>query len=133
VYDSARTALRELEDDQVFERVALHVLRARFPELRITSATGDLGRDAFGRPLFGKDDSVVLWVSLQEKWTSKLKSELVKNRRHDRRAKAIYVTNRSTTEKVKERWRKTASDDYGVALEILTLAELATETSFLMA
>ncbi|WP_330257741.1 hypothetical protein OG586_37330 [Streptomyces murinus] len=127
MYDSARTALRELEDDQVFERVALHVLRARFPELRITSATGDLGRDAFGRPLFGKDDSVVLWVSLQEKWTSKLKSELVKNRRHDRRAKAIYVTNRSTIEKVKERWRKTASDDYGVALEIVTLAELATE------
>lgn len=34
MYDSARTALRELEDDQVFERVALHVLRARFPELR---------------------------------------------------------------------------------------------------
>lgn len=127
MYDSARAALRELEDDQVFERVALHVLRARFPELRITSATGDLGRDAFGRPLFGKDDFVVLWVSLQEKWTSKLKSELIKNRRHDRRAKAIYVTNRSTTEKVKERWRKTASDDYGVALEIVTLAELATE------
>jgi hypothetical protein len=127
VYDSVRAALRELEDDQVFERVALHVLRARIPELRITSATGDLGRDAFGRPLFGKDDTVVLWVSLQEKWTSKLKSELVKNRRHDRRAEAIYVTNRSTTEKVKERWRKTASDDYGVALEIVTLAELATE------
>lgn len=103
------------------------MLRARFPELRITSAAGDLGRDAFGRPLFGKDDKVVLWVSLQERWTSKLTSELVKNRKHDRRAEAIYVTNRSTTEKVKERWRKTASDDYGVALEIFTLPELATE------
>ncbi|MFJ2769192.1 hypothetical protein [Streptomyces sp. NPDC087300] len=127
MYDSARAALQELENDQVFERVALHVLRVRFPELRITSVTGDLGRDAFGRPLFGKDDKVVLWVSLQQKWTSKLKSELVKNSKHDRRAEAIYVTNRSTNEKTKERWRTTASKDYGVALEIFTLAELVTE------
>ncbi|MFE1797736.1 hypothetical protein ACFW9L_16420 [Streptomyces sp. NPDC059517] len=127
MYDTARAALQELENDQVFERVALHVLRSRFPELRITSVTGDLGRDAFSRPLFGKDDKVVLWVSLQQRWTSKLQSELVKNRGHGRQAEAIYVTNRSTNEKTKERWRTTARNDYGVALEIVTLAELVTE------
>ncbi|MEV6013272.1 hypothetical protein AB0M29_41750 [Streptomyces sp. NPDC051976] len=127
MYDTARAALQELENDYVFERVALHVLRVRFPELRITSATGDLGRDAFDRPLFGKDDKVVLWVSLQGRWTDKLKSELVKNSKHGRQAEAIYVTNRSTNEKTKERWRTTARDDYGVALEIVTLAELVTE------
>lgn len=127
MYDTARAALQELQNDLVFERVALHVLRVRFPELRISSATGDLGRDAFGRPLFGTDDKVVAWVSLQRTWTTKLQSELVKNRKHDRRADAIYVTNRSTNEKTKERWRATARDDYDVALEIVDLAELVTE------
>ncbi|MFD5543488.1 hypothetical protein ACFWIJ_38215 [Streptomyces sp. NPDC127079] len=82
MYETARAALQELENDQVFERVALHVLRVRFPQLRITSSTGDLGRDAFGRPLFGENDRVVLWVSLQQRWTDKLKSELVKNAKH---------------------------------------------------
>ncbi|MFD8717804.1 hypothetical protein ACFV2H_07235 [Streptomyces sp. NPDC059629] len=127
MYETARAALQELENDQVFERVALHVLRVRFPQLRITSSTGDLGRDAFGRPLFGENDRVVLWVSLQQRWTDKLKSELVKNAKHSRRAKAIYVMNRSTNEITKERWRQKARTEYGVETEIVTLAELVTE------
>lgn len=127
MYDTAKVALQELEDDRVFERVALHVLRVRFPELRITSASGDLGRDAFGRPLFGTDDRVVLWTSLQKTWTTKLKSELVKNSKHDRRAEAIYVTNRSTNDITKERWRERAHHEYNVHLEIFTLGELVIE------
>ncbi|MFI9568115.1 hypothetical protein [Streptomyces rishiriensis] len=126
MYETARAALQELENDQVFERVALHVLRVRFPQLRITSSTGDLGRDAFGRP-FGEDDQVVLWASLQQRWTDKLKSELVKNAKHSRRAKAIYVTNRSTNEITKEKWRQKARKEYDVEVEIVTLAELVTE------
>lgn len=127
VYETARAALQELENDQVFERVALHVLRVRFPELRITSSTGDLGRDAFGRPLFGVNDQVVLWASLQQRWTDKLKSELVKNHKHGRRARAIYVMNRSTNEITKEKWRQKARTEYGVEAEIVDLAELVTE------
>lgn len=127
VFPTAKVALQELENDRIFERVALHVLRVRFPDLRITTSSGDLGRDAFGRPLFGEDDKVVLWVSLQKVWTSKLESELVKNRRHDRKAEAFFVTNRSTKEATKERWRAKARHDYDVALEIVDLGELVTE------
>ncbi|MFH9968910.1 hypothetical protein ACH4PR_47855 [Streptomyces mirabilis] len=127
MYDTAKVALQELDNAQVFERVALHVLRVRFPELRITSSAGDLGRDAFGRPLFGKDDEVVLWTSLQRAWPDKLKSELVKNRKHGRQAKAIYVTNRSPKEITKENWKNTARTEYSVALDIVDLTELVTE------
>jgi hypothetical protein len=53
MYDTARVALQGLTDDELFERVALRVLRTRFPEPRITGPSSDLNRDAFGRPLFG--------------------------------------------------------------------------------
>ena len=36
-----------------------------FPELRITGPSGDLNRDAFGRPLFGEHDKIVLLVSCE--------------------------------------------------------------------
>src|SRR5712691_5092452 len=58
------------------ERVAVKVLRTRFPELRITGPSGDLNRDAFGRPLFGERDEIVLLVSCEARWTGKLKRDL---------------------------------------------------------
>ena len=42
MYDTPRAALT---DDELFERVAVKVLRTCFPELRITGPSGDLNRD----------------------------------------------------------------------------------------
>jgi hypothetical protein len=101
VYDEPRAALQALTDDTLFERVAFKVLRIRFPELRITGPSGDLNRDAFGRPLFGDHDEIVLLASIQERWTGKtgkLKRDLAKYGRYlvqDRPEKAFFVTNRS--------------------------------------
>ena len=69
MYDTARAAMEALTDDELFERVAVKVLRVRYPELRITGPSGDLNRDAFGRPLFGERDEIVLLVSCEGRWT----------------------------------------------------------------
>ncbi|MFF2618754.1 restriction endonuclease [Kitasatospora sp. NPDC058046] len=127
MYDTVRAALEQLENARVFERVACRVLEVRFPGLRPTTAGGDLGRDGYVRAPFGTDEGVVLLVSLQDAWTSKLASELRKNREHDRHAKAVFVTTRTTNEAAKEKWRDSARDDFGVDLEIVDLDELVYE------
>ena len=99
MYDTARAALLALTDHVVFERVAVKVLRRQIPGLRITGPSGDLNRDAFGRPMFGEHDEIVLLVSCEEKWTRKLKRDLGQYGTypgHDRPQRAIFVTNRST-------------------------------------
>src|SRR5690242_10945302 len=98
MFDTARVALTQLTDSTTFELVATAVLRQRHPELRVTGPSGDRGKDAFGRTLFGEKDDVVLLVSLQKTWTTKLGSEIDKLRsqpRVERPTKAIFVTNQS--------------------------------------
>lgn len=128
MYDTPKAALKDLEDDQRFERVALHVLRVRHPELRITGPVGDLGRDGYGRPLFGAKDDTVLLVSL-EQWTAKLGRELDGIEAQppaDRPAKAFFATSRSTKQMHHRRFKERAAE-LGVALEIVDLSELSVE------
>lgn len=130
MYDTARAALQALADDELFERVAVKVLRTRFPELRITGPSGDLNRDAFGRPLFGEHDKIVLLVSCEARWTVKLKRDLgeyVAYPADARPAKAIFVTNRSTKQTTQQRYKKWSRDTLGIELEVVDLNELALE------
>jgi hypothetical protein len=129
VFDNARAALKELSDDGVFERVAVYVLRARHAELRLTGPSGDLGRDGFGRRLFGVKDEVVLMTSLEQRWTAKLRRELanIKSQpRKDRARKAIFVTNQSADQKTQTRYKGQARA-LGVTLEVFDLNELVLE------
>jgi len=128
VYDTARAALQALTDYDVFERVAVQVLRARFPDLRITGPSGDLGRDGFGRRLFGERDEIVLLVSCEKEWTRKLKRDLSpygKLSADDRPDKAIFATNRSTKQITQQTYKKWAWNTLNIALEIVDLSELA--------
>lgn len=127
LYETAQGALEQLTDDLVLERVALWVLRERYPSLRPTSATGDTGLDGYSRDLFKDEIDVALWVSLQGTWSAKLTIELEKHKKHGRTAPAVFVMNRSTTEIKKGKERKRAKTEFGVDLEIVDLAELVTE------
>lgn len=130
MYDTPRAALVELTDDTLFERVAVQVLRGRFPELRLTGPSGDLGRDAFGRRLFGKRDETVLMASCEDRWTTKLARELKDYEgiaAAKRPKKAIFVTTRSTRQLDQERHKKLARDSYKINLEIVDLNELDLE------
>jgi hypothetical protein len=130
VYDTARAALLALTDHVVFERVAVKVLRRQIPGLRITGPSGDLNRDAFGRPLFGERDEIVLLVSCEEKWTRKLKRDLGQYGTypgHDRPQRAIFVTNRSTKQTTQVTWKKWSRKELSIALEIVDLNELSLE------
>jgi hypothetical protein len=128
VYDTARAALLALTDDTLFERVAVKVLRTRFPELRITGPSGDLHRDAFDRPLFGTRDEVVILVSCEARWTVKLKRDLGEYSAYsarERPKKAIFVTNRSTKQTTQRTYKNWSRDTLGIKLEIADLSELA--------
>jgi hypothetical protein len=130
VYDTARAALQALTDDELFERVAIKVLRTRFPDLRITGPSGDLNRDAFGRPLFGEHDKIVLLVSCEARWTVKLKRDLSEYTQYPggaRPARAIFVTNRSTKQTTQKDYKKWSRDELGIELEVVDLNELAVE------
>ncbi|WP_035795684.1 AAA family ATPase [Kitasatospora mediocidica] len=124
LYDTVKVALEQLTDDRVFERVAYRVMRHRYPDLRITTATSDTGLDGYSRPLFGPEEEIVLWASF-ENTKAKLKPELAKHKDHGRRANAIFVTNKSTpTEATQRRWKRDALKDWEVHLEIFTLDQL---------
>ncbi|WP_404868538.1 hypothetical protein ACI1MP_10745 [Kitasatospora griseola] len=127
LYETAKMALEQLTDDRALERVALRVLRKRYPNLRLTSATGDTGLDGYDRPLFEDEIDLALWVSMQGTWTTKLTIELEKHKQHGRTAPAIFVMNRSTNDIAKARQRKRAKDDFGVDLEIFDLGDLVVE------
>ncbi len=130
MYDTARAALLALTDHVVFERVAVKVLRRQIPGLRITGPSGDLNRDAFGRPMFGEHDEIVLLVSCEERWTRKLKRDLGPYGNypgHDRPQRAIFVTNRSTRQVTQATWKKWSRKELSIALEIVDLNELSLE------
>jgi len=130
VYDTARAALQALTDDELFERVAVKVLRTRFPELRITGPSGDLNRDAFGRPLFGEHDKIVLLVSCEARWTVKLKRDLSEYAPYPadaRPPRATFVTNRSTKQTTQKDYKKWSRGMLGIELEVVDLNELALE------
>lgn len=127
MYDTPRAALVALTDDTLFERVAVKVLRVQYPELRITGPSGDLGRDGFGRRLFGERDEIVVLVSCEVGWTAKLKRDLKpygELTAEARPTKAIFVTNRSTKAVTQKRYKKDTLDSLGTVLEIVDLNEL---------
>ena len=129
MYDTARVALLALTDDELFERVAVKVLRLRYPGLRITGPSGDLNRDAFSRPLFGGRDEIVLLVSCDARWHAKLRRDLDEYRPcpvEDRPEKAIFVTNRSTKQTTQLTYKKLAGE-LGIKLEVVDLNELAVD------
>jgi hypothetical protein len=131
VYDEPRAALQALTDDARFERVAVKVLRTRFPSTRITGPSGDLNRDAFSRPLFGDHDEIVLLASTQKYWrgkTGKLKKDLAKYGRYPEPArpeKAFFVTNQSVGRRAFTAYEEWARDTLRIKLEVLDLNELA--------
>ncbi len=128
MFDTPRAALKGLTDDTLLERVAVKVLRVRYPELRITGPSGDLSRDGFGRRLFGEDDEIVLWVSCEEKWTKKLRRDRAiygKQEPAERPKKAIFVTTRSTRQTDQKRLKAETLRTLGIALEIVDLNELS--------
>ena len=128
MYDTPRAALVELTDDELLERVAVQVLRVRFPELRITGPSGDMGRDGFGRRLFGARDEIVVLVSTEKAWTSKLKRDLSPYQARPAEArpgKAIFVTSRSTKQITQQKYKDWASDTLAMELEIVDLGDLA--------
>jgi hypothetical protein len=130
VYDTPRAALEALSDDTLFERLAVKVLRARYPALRITGPSGDLGRDGFGRRLFGEHDELVLLVSCENAWTAKLKRDLKPYEAISaevRPTKAIFVTNRSTKQTTQRKYKTDVHDRLGITLEIVDLNELAVD------
>ncbi|WP_395292162.1 hypothetical protein ACF9IK_00015 [Kitasatospora hibisci] len=121
MYDNPRVALKELTDSRVFERVAWRVLQRRFPDLVLTSATGDTGMDAYSRPMFSQAEEVVVWASFEAK-RAKLDLELKKHQKAGRQANAIFATNKSSpTEATAKNWRRRAKSEFGVDLEVLTL------------
>ncbi len=86
MYDTARGALKALTDDELRERVAVKVLRTRYPGLRITGPSSDLNRDAFSRPLFGlvrgwaagnTADRARAAVAVRHRWKDPIWQELV--------------------------------------------------------
>ena len=129
LYDSPKAALQDLTDDERFERVAVHVLRARHSELRITGPTGDMARDAHGRLLFATGAETVLLASIEKGWTGKLARELATIEAQppaERPARAVFVTNRSTRQTDQQRYRERAAV-LGVDLDMFDLNELAFE------
>lgn len=129
LYDTPKAALQDLTDDERFERVAVHVLRSRHPELRITGPTGDMGKDGHGRLLFATKDPTVLLASLEKEWTRKLARELAgiaKQPAKERPVRAIFATSRSTRQTDQKRYVAKAKA-LGVALEIFDLNEFALE------
>ena len=131
MYDTPRAALNALTDDALLERVAVRVMRLRYPELRITGPSGDLHRDGFKRALFGDRDEIVLLVSCEKPgWTRKLRKDLKPYGAmavSDRPGKAIFVTTCSTRQVTQQRYKDQVRESLGIALEIVDVNELALE------
>lgn len=130
VYDTPRAALMELTDYVQFESVAIQVLRARHPELRITAPTADLGCDAYGRPLFDERDEIVGVFSCEKDWRGKLNRDLQPYGQRpveEKPEKAFLVTNQPITEVSKKRAKQEVYSSYQIQLEIVALDELDLE------
>ncbi len=129
-YDTPRAALMELTDYVQFESVAIQVLRVRHPELRITAPTGDRGRDAYGRSLFGERDEIVGLFSCERDWRRKLNRDLQpygQDPTEEKPKKALFVTNQPIIEVNKEQTKQEVYDSYQIQLEIVALDELDLE------
>ena len=129
MYDNVRTALEDLQDANVLERVAFYVLRPKYPDLRITSATGDGGIDAYVRRLFDHTVDLRVMVSLEGTWTSKLDREIKKIQAQEpteRAPRALFLTTSVASENGKTPRVETASK-LGVNLEIVDLTILVSE------
>ncbi|MCA1671640.1 MAG: restriction endonuclease [Actinobacteria bacterium] len=127
MYDTPRAALIELTNYVRFESVAIQVLRVQHPELRITAPTADLGRDAYGRPLFGEHDEIVGLFSCQRRWRRKLREDLQPYSQcppEKKPEKVFFVTNQPITEDSKENFKQEVYDRYQIPLEIVALDEL---------
>jgi len=127
VFDTPRAALGELTDDTALERVAVAVLQARHPQLRITGPSGDLNRDGFDRPLFGEHDETVLAVSCEKPWPGKLKrdfSSYAAVPATERPKRGIFVTTSSTKQTTQQKYKKLIKETTGIHLEIFDLNEL---------
>ena len=127
VYDTPRAALVELTDYEWFESVAIQVLRVEHPELRITAPTADLGRDAYGRRLFGERDEIVGLFSCETTWHDKLNRDLKPYGQcptEDKPDTVFFVTNQRITDHRKKKIGQEVYDRYQIQLEIVALDEL---------
>ena len=130
MYDTPRAALMELTDYVRFESVAIQILRVRHPELRITAHTADLGRDAYGRPLFGERDEIVGLFSCEKYWRRKLNGDLQPYGQcptAEKPEKALFVANQPINEASKKQTKQKMHDRYQIQLEIVALDDLDLE------
>lgn len=127
MFDTPRAALLALTDDELLERVAVEVLQHSHPELRITGPAADLGRDGFGRALFGDHDEIVVAVSCQASWTTKIQKDFKDYETvpvASRPTSGIFVTNRSTKQTTQQTYKTKIRNATCIDLEIFDLNEL---------
>ncbi len=87
--------LEELSDHQQFELVVTQLLQDLDPSLRHTGGSGDRARDAVGGICGQRGDSLIVMVSLEAKWSQKIRREFERIARTGWEGSDVWaVTNR---------------------------------------
>jgi hypothetical protein len=117
--------LELLSDHRAFELAAVSLLQDLDPSLRHTGGSGDRAQDAVGGLRSDRDDSLVVMISLEAKWTQKIRREFERVARNDTSPSEVWaVTNRRTTPRSREALGKEAAA-HGWRLRIFDQAWLA--------
>jgi hypothetical protein len=96
--DSTARALEGLTDSHAFERASVALLQDLDPSLRHTGGSGDRARDGIGGLITGREDSLILMVSLDAKWSQKIRREFKRIEDNGWSPTEVWaVTNRRTT------------------------------------
>lgn len=130
--------IRELEllsDHHAFELACVELLQDLDPSLRHTGGSGDRARDAVGGITSKRGDSLIVMVSLEGKWSQKIRRELDGIERNGWSPTEVWaVTNRRTTpgprdslgkEAAKRGWRLRVFDQTWLAARLLRPEHLA--------
>jgi transposase-like protein len=100
---STARALEDLTDHQAFERASVELLQDLDPSLRHLGGSGDHARDAGGGVRGPGGDEVLVMVSLEAKWSQKIRREFDRIAKQDWCPVEVWaVTNRRTTPKPRD-------------------------------
>src|ERR1035437_808556 len=95
--------LERLSDHRAFELAAVELLHDLDPSIRHKGGPGDRAQDGVGGLSSDRGDSLVVMVSLEAKWTQKIRRELERVARNDTSPSEIWaVTNRRSTPRSRE-------------------------------
>ena len=118
-------ALELMSDHHAFELAAIELLHDLDASIRHTGGSGDRAQDGAGGVTSERGDSLVVMISLEAKWTQKIRRELERVARNNSSPSDVWaVTNRRTTPRSRDALTKDA-DTRGWRLRIFDQAWLA--------